>query len=673
MIRFIYIAIIFSYAIGIAQERGIYKDSIQQLVSEVHKTSGSFKLALLDSLTKRVMHQSEYGYDEHARATIDLALELDSIDLATYHASQYIFYLANRDGKPREGINYFDSFIAKDLKILNKNHKAQLYLNGGDSYFFGGETSRSIALYERAGSLALEAGDSLLLGKSKTYMSDAYADTGKFAEAGLILSEAELIFETMKDTFNLLTTRNSRANLYSRIGFYDEAHEVRNEIVQWAEQRNDYRMLQSTLYNVAIDARLKEDYAKSISYLNKALHFAKLGELDGYVPKIQISLLKSYALIDSLDQARSVLANIEQDSDRYEQGLDAFNFTTALAVYHFKLGNFRKARDLSEKLFSTGSVKDFGNAKVVHDILSSVYDSLGDSKMAYYHFQKLAGIRDSITDIQNVRALTYYQTLYETKRRDATISEQQAEIAFLDVQNKLKRQWLISGSIGIVILGIIGYLTWLQINVQRRKRLMGRFSQELIRTQETERSRLARDLHDSVGQKLMLLSKKTKAAGDQQLEFLAASSLDEIRTISRGLHPASIEKLGISKALEGLVNQIDANTEILFTCDIDTIDDQLNKENALQLYRIVQEVLNNMVKHSKTRSATVSIQKKAHHIGVQIVDSGQGFQFSDAIGKSESLGMRTLMERAKIINSKLEVTSIINQGTTVQLVVPFSS
>ncbi|MEM7187920.1 MAG: hypothetical protein AAF466_14830, partial [Bacteroidota bacterium] len=299
-----FILLLLAHLVGWAQEKAASEIAIEQLVSQVNSTSGSSKLVLLDSLTQQVMHRPELNYEQHAKATVELALALDSISLATFHASQYVFYLANRAGKPKEGIAYFDSFVEGQREIPNNSHKAQLYLNGGDSYFFGGETAGSIPLYQMAGTLALEAGDSLLLGKSKTYMSDAYADTGKFAEAGSVLSEAELIFESMKDTFNLLTTRNSRANLYSRIGFYDEAEEVRTEIVRLAEQRNDYRMLQSTLYNSAIDARIIDDVSRSISALNRALHFVKLGELDGYEPKIQISLLRSYVLIDSLDQAK---------------------------------------------------------------------------------------------------------------------------------------------------------------------------------------------------------------------------------------------------------------------------------------------------------------------------------------------------------------------------------
>ena len=196
------------------------------------------------------------------------------------------------------------------------------------------------------------------------------------------------------------------------------------------------------------------------------------------------------------------------------------------------------------------------------------------------------------------------------------------------------------------------------------------YTHNLIKAQEEERTRVARELHDSVGQKLMLLTKKTKSSGSPDMEFLASNTLEELRAISRGLHPATLERLGPTAAIRNMVDEVDANTTIFFTHEIEDIDTLLSKEASLHLYRIIQEVLNNMVKHAEAKVASVTIEKKNNTIEATIKDNGIGFENSDKIKSSASLGMKTLVERAKILHSKIDIKSQINKGTTVTLIIP---
>lgn len=196
------------------------------------------------------------------------------------------------------------------------------------------------------------------------------------------------------------------------------------------------------------------------------------------------------------------------------------------------------------------------------------------------------------------------------------------------------------------------------------------YTHNLIKAQEEERTRVARELHDSVGQKLMLLTKKTKAADNPEMEFLASNTLEELRAISRGLHPAILERLGPTTAIKNMIDEVDNNTNIFFTHEIENIDSLLSKEASLHLYRIIQEVLNNMVKHADAKVASLSIEKKAESIEVTISDNGKGFVHAETIKSNKSLGMKTLYERAKILNSKLDFKSQQNKGTVITLSIP---
>src|SRR5690606_14271915 len=119
-----------------------------------------------------------------------------------------------------------------------------------------------------------------------------------------------------------------------------------------------------------------------------------------------------------------------------------------------------------------------------------------------------------------------------------------------------------------------------------------------------------------------------------EMELLAGNTLEELRTISRGLHPANLERLGPTAAIRTLIDEVDANTDIFFTYDIENIDAFLSKEASLHLYRIIQEVLNNMVKHAEAKSASVTIEKKGLHIETIISDNGKGFDHTEKLRSS---------------------------------------
>lgn len=225
--------------------------------------------------------------------------------------------------------------------------------------------------------------------------------------------------------------------------------------------------------------------------------------------------------------------------------------------------------------------------------------------------------------------------------------------------------WVITVSILALSIFIFYYIT--NRAKQKRNEI---YTQNLIKAQEEERTRVARELHDSVGQKLMLLTKKTKTTGNLEMASLAGNTLDELRAISRGLHPTTLARLGLTAAIINLIDEVDSNSNIFFTREIENIDALLGTESALHLYRIIQEVLNNMVKHSEAQAASVVILNKDNQIETIISDNGKGFELAEKVKTSDSLGMKTLMERAKILRSKIEIKTQPTKGTTVILNIP---
>jgi len=142
-----------------------------------------------------------------------------------------------------------------------------------------------------------------------------------------------------------------------------------------------------------------------------------------------------------------------------------------------------------------------------------------------------------------------------------------------------------------------------------------------------------------------------------------------VRSISRGLYPAMLKQLGLTESIEQLVLELDENTNIFFSSEVEPIDDFFDEENALNFYRFIQESLNNAIKHAQAKAISISIVKLKNQISVAINDNGIGFNVNDMENKN-SLGLKTLSERIQILKGKLKIDSQIDAGTTISAIIP---
>ena len=149
-------------------------------------------------------------------------------------------------------------------------------------------------------------------------------------------------------------------------------------------------------------------------------------------------------------------------------------------------------------------------------------------------------------------------------------------------------------------------------------------------------------------------------------------TIEEVRAISRALHPFQLQEMGITKAIKHTLSQIDENTHLFISSEIDNIDAVFTKEQEVNLFRIVQESLNNIIKHAKAEASKIQIKKTQQAVLIQIKDNGVGFDFSKKVIKTQSLGLKTLLERTKFLNGTLKINSELQKGTTLEFEIPIA-
>ncbi len=645
---------------------------IDQLNQKIENSQRGEKLKWMDSLSNYIVRETNFTSDSIVKETVRVALELDSTRIATSHTANLIFYHNNRAGNAEEGKKVFLDYLEVAKSTSNHDELARYYIEGADSFYFLSQYDPAISYYVIAEDQARKAGNLKLEAIAKLYRGGTLSFKGDFPEASKLLQEASRMFELRKDTFNIISAKNTLSILYSQNAFFEEAKKERDEAITLAMDKKSYGHLISFHHNAATDAGKQKLALEEIESLNKAIAFNNMVEQpDVHIPRLYGSLIVAYSKSDSIEKAREWLDKLEQNPEKYTEGSNRATYIKSLKHYNFAKGDYNKALSYGKEYLNLSRAGDrYEDILNSEKFLADTYGAIGNDALAYRYFKSYSSLKDSITNVQKVRALSYYQTLYETEKRDAKIATQTKDIALLDAKNEIKNQWLLFGGLGL--LAIFGSIILVRSRnaARRRQEMQEDFSQGLIQAQEEERTRVARELHDSVGQKLMLLTKRTRAQNDTEMSELADGTLGELRNIARGLHPATMERLGLTAALESLINEVDANTNIFFTHEITNVDALLSKDASLHLYRIMQEVLSNMVKHSEAKAASITITNGAAGIEARIKDNGKGFEFSEKVKSGSSLGMKTLMERAKILKSKLKISSAPDDGTTVLLVIP---
>jgi ligand-binding sensor domain-containing protein/signal transduction histidine kinase len=208
------------------------------------------------------------------------------------------------------------------------------------------------------------------------------------------------------------------------------------------------------------------------------------------------------------------------------------------------------------------------------------------------------------------------------------------------------------------------------------------FSRRLLASQEQERQRIAAELHDSIGQSLLIIKNRAfLALSDldepetvrEQLEELsesAAGAIEECREISYNLRPYQISRFGLTKTLEAIFNRITEVTDIKTSIKIDSIDNLFSPEAETNIYRIVQESVNNIIKHSSASKAELNIERRGGSIEILIRDDGRGFDQSVA-GTNGSgrggFGLIGIAERARMLGGVYEIESQPGNGTRMKI------
>lgn len=321
------------------------------------------------------------------------------------------------------------------------------------------------------------------------------------------------------------------------------------------------------------------------------------------------------------------------------------------------------------------------------------YTALGSFRPEQVKFRyQLAGIDSEWVPVHDRRAAFYTHLapgsyLFRVQAADGDQSEWSqpgAQIAVTVLTPFYKTWWMKS-----LLLLVMGSAITVAVELRRRQmlevqRVRQAFTHRLISSQESERKRISRELHDGLGQHLALirtlalLPQKCRASAQpdespaiekpdslSSIAEQAAVAIREVEAICYGLRPYQLDRLGLTKAVRSLLRKLEEGDALFLRSSVDDIDGFFPPELEITFYRILQEGISNILKHSEASHAEIVVSCDGTKLRLSIQDNGRGFSMASGAGNGESLGLIGIAERAEVLGGHATIESSEQSGTRI--------
>ena len=524
---------VYSFAVGYCQY------TIDDFKKIVDTTSvEEVKLAYLDSLifTYKKANQFELSA-RYTEQYVNFAIQRRKYAQATEMAMSHFYMFNIQLGHRERALQLIENVEAHIDKLEDSYHKGGIYLKKGGGYFNGKDYEKAIEYYSKAIEYYSNK-DSIYKADAIFFRGQAHFETGNFLESINNYQLASQYYENLGDKEYAFYTLASIISIYGINGFTEKSIEEREKLIQKKLASGFENGLSVDYFNQYTSYKKTNNREKQEENLLKALEYSEkhenfLGNLDFIYETLSkfyldSDLRKSKAY---LDKAKLLVDAREKNTFSYKQ------YQIAEAQYAKAIGLPQKAIQLlTSVLPQVQESNDASMTMEVHQELSEAYTAYGDYRNALTSFQNYTRLKDSIFDRTKTNALAYYQTLYETEKKESEIQQQQNAIEVLASQNENKQRLIVFGGIGLLLTFFIILLYRNRLHLKRENQLQASYSKNLLLSQDLERKRISKDLHDSLGQSLLLVKNKMSQS-DKETKELLNNAIEEMRSISRTLYP----------------------------------------------------------------------------------------------------------------------------------------
>lgn len=549
--------------------------------------------------------------------------------------------------------NYYNDFFKRDLALKSielsityykeaKNYRqvALSTMNKGNISFWQGDYKTTIKIYFEALKITEKNNFNLETGLLYKNIGVVFSNQEKHNEALKYANKALSIFESLKNEEQIGLVYINIGNCY--FNQYDANKALKYYLIaaQYASKSKNLANLGFVYENMgSVYVEDKKDTIKGLEYLKKSIQIRqKLNDLNG--------LIFSY----------NNIANVYIGLKKYD-----------LAEKNMLLAR-QMAITSKNKFELTESYK----------LLSFLNESKKDFKQALFYQKLYKTQKDSIINEKNNKDVAELETKYQTAKKEKQILLQQAQV-------KQKNLWILLFS-GVFVIGLVLFRNFrIQSKLQKEQlklenKLLEEQSNYKIQEQRLE---ISRELHDNVGSQLTFIISildnlknspvKFEEAIDKKIDTLSNFASKSIVELRDTIWVLNSKQLNLSELKSRLLNFIkDAkdsvdNTQFHFEFEIKN-DNLLSSKQAINSFRVIQEIVNNAIKHAQAKDILVTINHNQTQLEIEISDNGNGFDYEAK--KKKSFGLTNIQNRIQELNGELNVQSSAENGTTYNINIP---
>lgn len=549
-----------------------------------------------------------------------------------------------------------------------------------------GEYMASLKLLEKAISIY----DSLGLHSDRAtaicYKGMEYQQMGNYPAAAEAYLEALKLSEQLDDQSISGLVINRLATVFIALGDYEKGYHYASRAYDSGRKSGNLRRMALALVNMGNSKNYSGDFPAANRLYDKALAISR--QTDDSL--LVLSALTSRARVYTNQQHHQQAIEAYQKAMQLWPIPDAENQLVLYLGYAkalYSSGQYRQANTYLDKALTL--------ARQCHssDLLKQAYLAASDNQAAQKNYKEALALRqlyeqlnDSLTGINSRKMVQQLELQYQSEKKDRDLAEQQLLLAKKDLQLQQQNTWISIFLSGLIFLVIAGYLVWYrfrQKSYRQRQHLQTlkaertvEILEAMMKGEEKERKRLSRELHDGVGG-LLSAVKMHFCAFRNERDWLhenesynhALQMLDEaiieVRKTAHNLAPDQLSRLGLANALELFCKNASHSRQLQISFYTNGEIRQLKSSFELTIYRIVQELVNNIIKHAQATEALVQVTQHQHLLTITVEDNGVGFEQSTH--PHRGIGLKNLEERIRSLNGQLTITAIPGHGTTVYI------
>ena len=604
------------------------------------------------------------------------------------------------------------------------------------NFFNAGMYDSTFKYAHRAIDLAKKIGDKKGLAMAYYNLGTVCTNLTRYDSARHYTTLAQEAALQESDSFLLVKCYNTFATQYRYQSDYNTSLAYAIEGANIAERSSDsaiIKMIPKLYVNIGNSLIAENLLMKAIEYEKKALQFTNYTDEQRYRILLQLDIADAYTKLKQFSLAHEYIIKAVAENDLFDNIiLDILTYNTQ-GFYYDNIGNypaaaaaykqsykycdivnndylkaeasdniaavFLKQKEYNKALPFAIAGNDAGIRLKHYKVVASTFNSLkniavanGDYKTALHYAEQNKRYADSATNEKTQKLTLSLDGKYQTEKKEKEIADLTIANAAKELAVAKRNRLLVGGGISALLLLVILSLLY---NNSKQKQLLAtkenalqqeqiKFLQRqqqvvslqgMVNGQETERSRIAKDLHDGLGGLFSTIkmyfstlqheqqSLQNNALFVKSYELIDTAS-EEVRRIAHNMMPEVLMKLGLNHALQDMCANISAGKLLQVKLQSYGMEQRMNASTEIMLYRIVQELLNNIIKHAKATNAIVQFNRKDNWLTITVEDNGCGFNFQRA-DEIKHTGLETIKSRVNYLNGNITIDSEAEVGTTV--------